>query len=93
MAQLQRSRHPGAGNPLDRRGRPLHDLRISVMDRCNFRCPYCMPKETIPRALPIFEIAGAPLVRRDRAVRAAVRQPRVCASFASPAASRCCART
>ncbi|HUO79069.1 MAG TPA: GTP 3',8-cyclase MoaA [Steroidobacteraceae bacterium] len=32
--------------PLDRRGRPLHDLRISVMDRCNFRCPYCMPKET-----------------------------------------------
>ena len=31
--------------PLDRLGRPLHDLRISVMDRCNFRCPYCMPKE------------------------------------------------
>ena len=27
-------------------GRPLHDLRISVMDRCNFRCPYCMPRET-----------------------------------------------
>src|SRR5208337_4444280 len=26
-------------------GRPLHDLRISVMDRCNFRCPYCMPRE------------------------------------------------
>ncbi|MBS0632119.1 MAG: GTP 3',8-cyclase MoaA [Verrucomicrobia bacterium] len=25
--------------------RPLHDLRISVTDRCNFRCPYCMPKE------------------------------------------------
>jgi cyclic pyranopterin phosphate synthase len=35
----------GANNPLDRLGRPLHDLRISVMDRCNFRCPYCMPKE------------------------------------------------
>src|SRR5271163_1464038 len=35
----------GARNPLDRLGRPLHDLRISVMDRCNFRCPYCMPKE------------------------------------------------
>ena len=32
--------------PLDRRGRPMHDLRISVMDRCNFRCPYCMPRET-----------------------------------------------
>ncbi len=35
----------GPRNPLDRLGRPLHDLRISVMDRCNFRCPYCMPKE------------------------------------------------
>ncbi|MDP8983466.1 MAG: GTP 3',8-cyclase MoaA [Pseudomonadota bacterium] len=31
--------------PLDRLARPLHDLRISVMDRCNFRCPYCMPKD------------------------------------------------
>jgi len=30
----------------DTRGRPLADLRISVMDRCNFRCPYCMPRET-----------------------------------------------
>jgi len=30
---------------LDRRGRPLRDLRISVTDRCNFRCPYCMPAE------------------------------------------------
>ncbi len=29
----------------DTRGRLLHDLRISVTDRCNFRCPYCMPKE------------------------------------------------
>ncbi len=31
--------------PLDTLGRPLHDLRISVTDRCNFRCIYCMPKE------------------------------------------------
>ena len=30
----------------DTRGRPLSDLRISVMDRCNFRCPYCMPRAT-----------------------------------------------
>ena len=29
----------------DRLGRPLRDLRISVTDRCNFRCNYCMPKE------------------------------------------------
>jgi cyclic pyranopterin phosphate synthase len=35
-----------ADPPVDRLGRPMHDLRISVMDRCNFRCPYCMPKDT-----------------------------------------------
>lgn len=28
----------------DSLGRPLHDLRISLLDRCNFRCPYCMPE-------------------------------------------------
>jgi len=32
-------------DPLDTLGRPLGDLRISVTDRCNFRCVYCMPKE------------------------------------------------
>ncbi|QDX56593.1 GTP 3',8-cyclase MoaA [Staphylococcus pseudintermedius] len=30
---------------LDKLGRPIRDLRISVTDRCNFRCDYCMPKE------------------------------------------------
>jgi cyclic pyranopterin phosphate synthase len=34
---------------MDRLGRPLHDLRISVTDRCNFRCPYCMPAEVFGR--------------------------------------------
>lgn len=34
-----------AAQPRDRLGRPLHDLRISVTDRCNFRCTYCMPRE------------------------------------------------
>src|ERR1700752_3728575 len=32
--------------PRDTRARRMRDLRISVMDRCNFRCPYCMPRET-----------------------------------------------
>jgi cyclic pyranopterin phosphate synthase len=36
----------GPGGLRDQRGRMLRDLRISVMDRCNFRCPYCMPRET-----------------------------------------------
>jgi cyclic pyranopterin phosphate synthase len=35
--------------PLDRLGRPIHDLRISVTDRCNFRCTYCMPAEIFGR--------------------------------------------
>ena len=33
------------GNLQDQRGRVLRDLRISVTDRCNFRCSYCMPKQ------------------------------------------------
>ena len=36
---------PPAGLLADRLGRPLRDLRISVTDRCNFRCSYCMPKD------------------------------------------------
>ncbi|HWI24010.1 MAG TPA: GTP 3',8-cyclase MoaA [Lysobacter sp.] len=34
--------------PHDRLGRPLRDLRLSVIDACNFRCPYCMPADRIP---------------------------------------------
>ncbi|MDQ3343645.1 MAG: GTP 3',8-cyclase MoaA, partial [Actinomycetota bacterium] len=30
---------------VDTRGRALRDLRVSVTDRCNFRCTYCMPRE------------------------------------------------
>jgi len=36
---------PGRVAVGDRLGRPMRDLRISVMDRCNFRCPYCMPRD------------------------------------------------
>ncbi|WP_296949117.1 GTP 3',8-cyclase MoaA [uncultured Massilia sp.] len=36
----------------DALGRPLHDLRISVTDRCNFRCVYCMPKEVFDKNYP-----------------------------------------
>ena len=37
------------GHVADRLGRPLRDLRISVTDRCNFRCSYCMPKEVFDK--------------------------------------------
>lgn len=41
-----------SGQLLDGLGRPLRDLRISVTDRCNFRCSYCMPKEVFDRGHP-----------------------------------------
>jgi cyclic pyranopterin phosphate synthase len=43
---MRRSR---SGLLSDRLARPLRDLRISVTDRCNFRCSYCMPKEVFDR--------------------------------------------
>ena len=51
---------PSIGAPLvephsytqDARGRTLRDLRISVTDRCNFRCTYCMPKEVFDQNYP-----------------------------------------
>jgi cyclic pyranopterin phosphate synthase len=39
----------------DRLGRPLRDLRISVTDRCNFRCVYCMPKEVFGKDFQFLE--------------------------------------
>jgi GTP 3',8-cyclase len=38
-----------SATPIDLLGRPLRDLRISVTDRCNFRCNYCMPKEVFDK--------------------------------------------
>jgi len=40
----------------DKLGRSLRDLRISVMDRCNFRCPYCMPEDKYHKD---FEFLGS----------------------------------
>ena len=50
---------PGAVPPgsMDRVGRPLRDLRISVTDRCNFRCPYCMPAEVFGKDYPFLRRA------------------------------------
>jgi cyclic pyranopterin phosphate synthase len=63
MADVVTREHLGTRDQL---GRPLHDLRISVTDRCNLRCRYCMPREVygagfrfLPRAemLSFAEIA------------------------------------
>src|SRR5439155_3505780 len=42
-------RYPPSVTVRDILGRPLRDLRVSVTDRCNFRCVYCMPKEVFGR--------------------------------------------
>jgi GTP 3',8-cyclase len=52
---------------LDRLDRPLRDLRVSVTDRCNFRCTYCMPREVYGEAyrfLPRSELLGFEEVAR-----------------------------
>jgi GTP 3',8-cyclase len=63
---------------LDRLGRPLETLRISITDRCNFRCVYCMPKEVFGRdyqflersqLLTLEEIARVARVFRELGVR------------------------
>ena len=53
-ASLQPVPAPGASHPRDLLGRPLRDLRISVTDRCNFRCTYCMPEEVFGRDYPFL---------------------------------------
>ena len=56
---------------LDTLNRPLRDLRISVTDRCNFRCVYCMPKEVFGRDYRFLERArAAHASRRSSASRA-----------------------
>jgi cyclic pyranopterin phosphate synthase len=58
---------------LDTLGRPMRDLRVSVTDRCNFRCVYCMPKEVFGRDhafLPRADILAFDEI--ERVVRAGV---------------------
>ena len=55
---------------IDGHGRPIGDVRISVTDRCNFRCQYCMPAE----GLPWLEPRVAALLRGDRAAGGAARR-------------------
>ena len=45
---------PAAGPLADTRGREVRDLRISVTDRCNFRCTYCMPREVFDKDYPFL---------------------------------------
>ncbi|HEY5229030.1 MAG TPA: radical SAM protein, partial [Opitutaceae bacterium] len=51
----------------DTLGRPIRDLRISVTDRCNFRCPYCMPREAFGPDHPFID--DSRLMKAEELVR------------------------
>ena len=59
--------------PRDRLQRPLHDLRISVIETCNFRCPYCMPEDRYPHDEPGDSASRLSFDEIERAARAFVR--------------------
>jgi len=77
LADARASLPRGAASPrvtptgvlADAHGRPLRDLRISVTDRCNFRCIYCMPKEVFDRDYPF--LAHADLLTFEEITRLA----------------------
>ena len=59
--------------PRDALGRPLHDLRLSVIEACNFRCPYCMPAERVPDDYGLDAASRLSFDEIERLVRGFVR--------------------
>ncbi len=59
---------------LDRRGRPLRDLRLSVIEACNFRCGYCMPADRVPDDYGLSSSARLDFDQIETLVRAFVSQ-------------------
>jgi cyclic pyranopterin phosphate synthase len=55
LSDIPEQLEPATGLIRDRGNRPLQDLRLSVTDRCNFRCVYCMPKEIFGRDFAFME--------------------------------------
>jgi len=54
MLHRTQEKMPLLRSPRDTHSRPLRDLRLSVLDRCNFRCSYCMPEESIKGRSPFL---------------------------------------
>ncbi|MBP6596926.1 MAG: GTP 3',8-cyclase MoaA [Arenimonas sp.] len=59
--------------PRDSLGRPLHDLRISVIETCNYRCPYCMPEGLTPEESALDRASRLDFDEIETAVRAFAR--------------------
>lgn len=73
----------------DSLSRPLRDLRLSVTDRCNFRCGYCMPKEVFGRGYDFLPKESV-LTFEEYARLARVFVSLGVEKSGSPVASRCC---
>ena len=72
--------HPEAGSAadslshaIDARGRPLRDLRVSVIETCNYRCPYCMPEGLTPDESSLDQSRRLSFDEIETAVRSFVR--------------------
>jgi cyclic pyranopterin phosphate synthase len=59
--------------PVDLRGRPLRDLRVSVIETCNYRCPYCMPEGSTPEETALDRSKRLSFEDIEAAVRSFVR--------------------
>jgi cyclic pyranopterin phosphate synthase len=64
---------PAPELPRDRLGRPLHDLRVSVIETCNYRCPYCMPEGLTPEETALDRARRLDFDEIETAVRAFAR--------------------
>ena len=62
-----------AAQPVDARGRPLRDLRVSVIETCNYRCPYCMPEGLTPEETALDRSKRLSFDEIEMAVRGFVR--------------------
>lgn len=62
-----------AAHPQDALGRPLRDLRVSVIETCNYRCPYCMPEGLTPEENALDRSRRLSFEQIETAVRAFVR--------------------
>jgi len=67
------SRTSAAVLPRDTLGRALHDLRVSVIETCNYRCPYCMPEGQTPEETALDRASRLDFDEIETAVRAFVR--------------------
>ena len=72
-AVFDHSASAAAVHPIDLRGRPLRDLRVSVIETCNYRCPYCMPEGLTPDETSLDRSRRLSFDQIETAVRSFVR--------------------